>query len=187
VSEWLLFNDNSAIFQLHVYHLVNFQWDDDEVRLVLDQDAELEFYTASSLKQQSVGRHVAPLGHIILIPSQPVFALTPWCCVLNGEATNFTIFVSCIEMWVHPQYKWIWYIPCQNTPASCFYMVKWTNISNPVFTFKVIGIIASLYVPWHKQHIFSNLPKLLPLKTKKIGQTRTGGICFTAYILQESF
>jgi hypothetical protein len=28
----------------------------------------------SSLKQQSVGRHVAPLGHIILIPSQPVFA-----------------------------------------------------------------------------------------------------------------
>jgi hypothetical protein len=30
----------------------------------------------SSLKQQSVGRHVAPLGHIILIPIQPVFALS---------------------------------------------------------------------------------------------------------------
>ena len=39
---------------------------------VLDQHAELGFYNASSLKQQSTARHVAPLGHIILIPSQPV-------------------------------------------------------------------------------------------------------------------
>jgi hypothetical protein len=37
----------------------------------------LDFYSAiSSLKQQSVDRHVAPLGHIILIPNQPVFALS---------------------------------------------------------------------------------------------------------------
>ena len=71
VSEWLLFNANSAIFQL------NFQWDDDEVRFVLDQHAELDFFSASSLKQQSAGRHVALLGQIILIPSQPVFALSP--------------------------------------------------------------------------------------------------------------
>jgi hypothetical protein len=28
------------------------------------------------LKQQSAGRHVAPLGYIISIPSQPVFALS---------------------------------------------------------------------------------------------------------------
>jgi len=34
------------------------------------------FYSASSLKQQSMGRHDAPLGHIILILSQPVFALS---------------------------------------------------------------------------------------------------------------
>jgi hypothetical protein len=26
--------------------------------------------------------------HIILIPSQPVFALTPYCCVLSHEAAN---------------------------------------------------------------------------------------------------
>jgi hypothetical protein len=32
---------------------VNFQWDDDEVRFVFDQHAELDFYSASSLKQQS--------------------------------------------------------------------------------------------------------------------------------------
>ena len=55
MSEWLLFNANSAIFQL--YHGKNkliFQWDD-EVRFVLDQHAELDLYSASSLKQQSAG------------------------------------------------------------------------------------------------------------------------------------
>ena len=56
---------------------VNFQWDDDEVCFVLDQHAKLDFYSASSLKQQSAGIHVAPLGHIILIPSQPVLPLYP--------------------------------------------------------------------------------------------------------------
>ena len=56
---------------------VNFQWDDDEVRFVLDHHAYSFFFSASSPKQQSASRHVAPLGHIILIPSQPVFALTP--------------------------------------------------------------------------------------------------------------
>jgi hypothetical protein len=35
------------------------------------------FYSASSLKQQSASKPVALLGHIILIPSQPVFALSP--------------------------------------------------------------------------------------------------------------
>ena len=56
---------------------VNYQWDGDQVCFVLDQHAEFDFYSASSLKQQSAGRHVAPPGHIIPIPSQPVFALTP--------------------------------------------------------------------------------------------------------------
>jgi hypothetical protein len=53
------------------------QWDDDEVRFVQDQHIELDFYIASSLKQLSAGRHVALLEHIILILSQPVFALSP--------------------------------------------------------------------------------------------------------------
>ena len=77
VSEWLLFNANSAIFQLSWREQVNFEWDDDEVRFVLHQHAELDFSSASSLKQQSAGKHVAPLGQIILIPGQPVFVLTP--------------------------------------------------------------------------------------------------------------
>jgi len=50
--------------------------DDDDVLFVLDQHTELDFYSASSLKQQSAGRHVAPIGYIILIPSQSVFVLT---------------------------------------------------------------------------------------------------------------
>ena len=55
-SKWLLFNANSAIFQL--YHgenkLIFGWWDDDEVHFVLDQHAELDFYNASSLKQQTI-------------------------------------------------------------------------------------------------------------------------------------
>ena len=69
--EWLLFSANSTIFQL--YHGEN--------KLIFNEmmmrSAELDLYSASSLKQQSMGRHVAPPGHIILIPSQPVFALSP--------------------------------------------------------------------------------------------------------------
>ena len=56
---------------------VNYQWDDDEFTFVLDQHAELDLYSASSLKQQSTDRNVASLLHIILIPRQPVFALSP--------------------------------------------------------------------------------------------------------------
>ena len=55
----------------------------------------MDFYSASSLKQQSVGRqHVAPFGNIILIPSQPVFAFTPELCVRSGEVanTNFIVY-----------------------------------------------------------------------------------------------
>jgi hypothetical protein len=56
---------------------VNFQWDDDEVCFVLNQHAEINVYSASSLKQQYADRHVAPFAHIILIPSQPGVALSP--------------------------------------------------------------------------------------------------------------
>ena len=93
MSDCCLLKANSAIFQL--YH--------GESKLifietmmrskVLDQHAELDFYSASSLKQQSMDRHVVQLGHIILIPSQPVFALSPKCCMLSGEATNINFIV----------------------------------------------------------------------------------------------
>jgi len=38
----------------------------DHVLFVLAQHARLNFYTANSLKQQSTGRNVDQLGHIIL-------------------------------------------------------------------------------------------------------------------------
>ena len=41
---------------------VAFRWDDDEVRFVLDQHAELILYSSNSLKQQSTGRHVGRFG-----------------------------------------------------------------------------------------------------------------------------
>jgi hypothetical protein len=53
------------------------QWNDGDVLFVLDQHTELDFNSASSLKQQSASRHVAPIGHVIVIPSQPVFVFTP--------------------------------------------------------------------------------------------------------------
>ena len=50
VSEWLLFNANSAIFQL--YHGQNkLIFNDDEVRFGLDP--ELDFYSASTLKHST--------------------------------------------------------------------------------------------------------------------------------------
>jgi hypothetical protein len=49
---------------------------DDNVCFALYQHAELYFYNASSLKQQSLRRHVAPLRYIVLISSQLVLALT---------------------------------------------------------------------------------------------------------------
>ena len=64
MSEWLLFNANFTAISRP--EQINFQWDDNEVRFVLDQHAEFDMYSASSLKQQSVGRDVAPLGYIIL-------------------------------------------------------------------------------------------------------------------------
>jgi hypothetical protein len=48
---------------------------------------ELILAHTSTLKQQSAARIVAPLGHIILIPSKPVFVLSPQCCVLSREST----------------------------------------------------------------------------------------------------
>ena len=50
---------------------VLFHWNDDEVGFVLDQNAKLDFYRASSLQQQSADNYFAPPGHI----SQSVFAI----------------------------------------------------------------------------------------------------------------
>jgi len=74
----LLFKVNSANFQLY-YGENNLIFSEMMIRFVLDQHVELDFYIASSLKQQSADRHVAPLGRgrIILILSRPAFVISP--------------------------------------------------------------------------------------------------------------
>ena len=51
------------------------QCNDDDVRFVLDQYASLNLHSASSLKQQSKGRHVAPPRHIAQIQTNLSFLL----------------------------------------------------------------------------------------------------------------
>jgi hypothetical protein len=41
------------------------------------------------MKQQSMGRYVALLGHIILIPSQPVFLLINTVCLAEKQQYQF--------------------------------------------------------------------------------------------------
>jgi hypothetical protein len=41
------------------------RWDDNDEHFVVDQTCLVGFYSASSLKQQSAGKHVASLRHII--------------------------------------------------------------------------------------------------------------------------
>jgi len=52
-----------------------------------------EMVMISTLSQltQCTGRPGAPLGQIILNPSQPVFALSPKCCLLRGEKQQIPI------------------------------------------------------------------------------------------------
>jgi quinol-cytochrome oxidoreductase complex cytochrome b subunit len=66
-----------------------------------NQHAELDFNSASSPKQQSADRHVAPLGHIILIPTQLIFVLTPYFSVLSRETTknNFNEIAELMQTW----------------------------------------------------------------------------------------
>ena len=79
LKEWVIvvFKGNSAIFPL--YHGENkLIINEMMMKSALYQTNMLSLiFSASSLKQQSAGRHVAPLEHIILIPGQPVFALSP--------------------------------------------------------------------------------------------------------------
>ena len=68
-----------------------------DVHFVLDQHAEMDFYSAISLKQQSVGRCVASLGHIILIWFQANICLRSYhlvlCAKRRSTNTNFYSFL----------------------------------------------------------------------------------------------
>jgi len=79
---------NEQLFSYIMGENVTFRSDDVDVHYVLDQHALLDFYSASSLKQLSVVRHVPTFGHIILIhTNQPVLA--PECCMLKKYRFSF--------------------------------------------------------------------------------------------------
>jgi hypothetical protein len=104
VSDWVsVVNRRFSHFPSISWREVNFQWDDDEVRFVLEQHAELvhffhnhqdelDVYSASSLKQQTAGGHVAPLWQIILILSLPVFTLSPYCIGVTRPVLEYTTY-----------------------------------------------------------------------------------------------
>ena len=60
-----MFNANSVIFNYIMARTSYIQWIDDDTHFALNKHAELDFYSAISLRQQYTGGHVAPLGHII--------------------------------------------------------------------------------------------------------------------------
>ena len=69
------FTPNDKSFSYIMTKTSYIQWVDHDVCFVLDQHNELDFHSSTSLQQQSAGRHVAPLRHIILILNQPVFTV----------------------------------------------------------------------------------------------------------------
>ena len=87
---WLLLKNFSAI--LSWWEQVTFRWDGDVhfTPGILDQHNKLDFYSASWLKQLSMGGHVLPLRHIIMTLSRSVFVLTPKATCL-GEAQQISI------------------------------------------------------------------------------------------------
>ena len=143
VSEWLLFNQfYSYIMARTSYIFMTWWWSP----LVL-KHADLDFYSTSSLKQQSTGRHVAPLGHIILIPSQPVFVLT-------GSNPLLPITSSIRLCYYHTDvFKFIY--PCQNETillAWCyvFFFICWlidlcfSVLIRNIWTSSIINLIDTL-------------------------------------------
>ena len=139
---------------------------DDEVHFVLDQYAMLNFYSVSSLKQQSADRYIAQLGLIILILSQPDFVLSPLCCVLSRDATNNNF----LSFWHDPIWARTcvaivvviaWYIcnhclsplkVCIRTlfMARCFlYNIMWYSLS---VTYDMSEVFSGYYGFLHQQN-----------------------------------
>jgi hypothetical protein len=59
---------------------------DDDIHFVLDQYTDLDFYNASSLKQQAVCRHVVQLAYIIRFrANQSLLLLLSAACLVENQ------------------------------------------------------------------------------------------------------
>ena len=75
------FTPNEQFFVYTMARTSYIQWAN--LHFIINRRSQLDFYSASSLKQQYMDRHVAPLGNMTLIPSKPVFAFILKCCMLK--------------------------------------------------------------------------------------------------------
>ena len=128
MSERMIFAERQVSnFSAISWHEQITVWDNDgNVSFVLDQHAYLDLYSASSLKQQSVDKHVASLRQIILILGQPVFVLTPkcWCFGLTRPGLEPTICPTQDEqLTITPQMQFI-------TWCSFIWFCKWQTKTN---------------------------------------------------------
>ena len=71
------------------------RWDDDDVYFVQDQHNVLDFYSVSSLKQQSVSRHVTP--HYL--ESEPT-CLCSYCSILCAQrrTSKYQCYSFCSDL-----------------------------------------------------------------------------------------
>ena len=94
---------------------VIFGWEDENVHFVLAQQAWLDFYSASTLKQQSVGRH------IILIPSTPIFFFN----IKFSPSFSFYILI-----------QWLKFLPpYEKIPYKVFYYTCFPSTFFQKFTY----------------------------------------------------
>ena len=98
-SPWLV------LYRLVIYYY-DYWWNDMSTKLYLYSEWVSECWLTPYEKcftytmerkvtstQHSAVRYVTPFVHIIMIPSQPVFVLTPSCCVFSWEAVNTNLIV----------------------------------------------------------------------------------------------
>ena len=92
IIEWVIdccLTPTQQFFSYIMREQVNFQWDDDEVRFVLDQHTFIVLaYCNNSLRIDMS----FPLGNIILFPSPPLFLLNVACLGIETTNTNFIVF-----------------------------------------------------------------------------------------------
>jgi len=102
IIEWMQqISDCCLTPNLHFFSYIKartsyIRWYDDDL-FVLDQHAQFDFYSASTMKQQSAVRHVAPLEHFILILSETISLSLVWQD-LNSNRRSTTLEASTLTI-----------------------------------------------------------------------------------------
>ena len=114
---------------------------------MLDQHIKFDFYSASSLKQQSADGQVDLFRHIILIPSQSVFALSLHCCMLSEEAINTNIIVfDLTDRGSNPRSTALDASTLTITPPMRFVWNRLVKIFKCIKTLKLIKHIKQIFI-----------------------------------------